>query len=263
MFETPSDIITVIVAGSAILLVLVFFIISFLFAYQKKQLQHLKETQKLKAAYEKAITDSRLEIQDETLKYVGRELHDNLGQILSLVKLNLHDAHNPEQVTFAKELVAGAIRDVRTLSKSLNTDWADEVPLPHLIQTELDKVERSSNLQTEFVHEECDCTIDSKNKLIVFRTFQESLNNILKHANATLVTVNLHLAEDQNTCTLEIADNGVGFDITGAAQGSGLSNIKKRMEAIHGQADISSRLESGTRIELKFPRQPYAPGLLK
>jgi two-component system, NarL family, sensor kinase len=96
MLETPSDVVTVLIAGTVILLVLVFFIVSFLFIYQKRQLLHIKEKQQLKLDYERAINESQLEIQEETLRYVGRELHDNIGQILSLVKLHLYDTQNPE-----------------------------------------------------------------------------------------------------------------------------------------------------------------------
>ncbi|WP_192822698.1 sensor histidine kinase [Rufibacter sp. LB8] len=255
MLETPSEVVTVLLAGTAILLLLVFFIVSFLFIYQKRQLLHIKEKQQLKLDYERAINESQLEIQEETLRYVGRELHDNIGQILSLVKLHLHDSQNPDQVGHAKDLLSGAIADVRGLSKTLNTDWAEDISLPELLSRELDKLEKSNVLKTEFLYDGFDCPLHSKNKLIVFRVFQESLNNCIKHAQATWVTVNFHLAEGEESCILEITDNGVGFEPAQASAGSGLTNMRKRMEVIQGQVEIVSRLQRGTRVEVRFPCQ--------
>ncbi|MGV3538661.1 MAG: sensor histidine kinase [Rufibacter sp.] len=256
MLEAPSEVVTGIVAGTVILLLLVFFLVSFLFIYQKKQHQHLKEKQQLKVAHERALRESQLEIQEETLKYVGRELHDNVGQILSLVKLHLHDPQNLDQVTYARDLVAGAITDVRALSKTLNTEWADGLSLADLIRQELEKIERSGSLQTEFLHEGNDCQPDLRSKVILFRVFQECLQNILKHAQATVITVNLHLLMAEGMCILEVTDNGIGFDLASAPGGAGLANIRKRIETIQGQVQIKSRLNSGTLVEIRYPAAP-------
>ncbi|AKQ47203.1 hypothetical protein TH63_18650 [Rufibacter radiotolerans] len=252
MLKSPSDIIPIILIGTAILLVLALFIVSFLFTYQKKQMLYLREKEQLRVNYEKAISESQLEVQEETLKYVGRELHDNIGQILSLIKMNLHDPANPDRVTVAKDLIGGAIQDVRSLSKNLNNDWADDIGLPQLIMLELEKIQRGGLIQTELFYDGFPCPLDSKKKLIVFRVFQESLNNILKHARATEITVQLHEKEPAESFYLEIADNGVGFDLQNAQLGSGLTNIRKRMEAIQGQVAVKSRVGSGTRTEIEL-----------
>jgi two-component system, NarL family, sensor kinase len=148
---------------------------------------------------------------------------------------------------------------VRGLSKTLNTDWAEDIALPDLLARELEKLEKSNVLKTEFLYDGFACPLHSKNKLIIFRVFQESLNNCIKHAQATCVTVNFHLAQEEETCILEITDNGVGFDLAQAALGSGLTNMRKRIGLLQGQLEIVSQLQRGTRVEIRFPFQHPHP----
>src|SRR3954451_17379772 len=118
---TPILIITLfllIVAIGIIMLVLV---------YQKKQLQYLREEEQLKVAFEKEILESKLEIQEQTLKNISQEIHGNIGQMLSLAKLTINtmDCREPkmlqEKISDAKQLISKSIQDLRDLSKSLNT----------------------------------------------------------------------------------------------------------------------------------------------
>src|SRR5215213_4553470 len=103
--------------------------------HQKKQLQYLREKEQLKVAFEKEILESKLEIQEQTLKNVSQEIHDNIGQILSLAKLTINTMNHTEPETLqekindSKQLVGKAIQDLRDLSKSLDTDYVTQMGL--------------------------------------------------------------------------------------------------------------------------------------
>jgi len=127
-----------------LLLIVAAGIIVFVLIYQKKQLQYLSERKQLKADYEKEILESRLEIQEQTMKSISQEVHDNIGQVLSVAKLNLTMVNVDEsgemiqeKINNVSELLRQAIQDLRDLSKSLHSDVIAEKGLLKAIENEL------------------------------------------------------------------------------------------------------------------------------
>src|SRR5436190_23369231 len=123
MYDPKQEILVVVVAGTALFLALVISIFIFLVFYQKKSYRHMLEKLGMKEAFTKEILESRLDMQEQTFLNISQEIHDNIGQILSLVRLNVStiDPANPEsaakKVANTKELLDGAIQDLRDLSK--------------------------------------------------------------------------------------------------------------------------------------------------
>jgi len=207
--------------------------------------------------FQEQLLHSQLEIQEQTLKNISQEIHDNIGQTLSLVKLNLNtiDLHkgegSEEKILYSKELVSKAIVDLRNISRSLNTDAILSGGLIKAIETELNIINNAGSLKGDLIITGHKSRLDPRNELILFRIVQEAINNIIKHSGASLITVRIIFTEGQ--LAIKISDNGSGFDSNlAASDGSGLRNMRNRAELIGGSFEIYSG-PGGTTISVNLP----------
>lgn len=245
-----------IVATGIIVLVLV---------YQKKQLQYIGEKKQLQVTFEKEILESKLEIQEQTLKNISQEIHDNIGQVLSLVKLNINtmDSNEPVQlqnkIIDSRQLITKAIQDLRDLSRSLNTDYIVDAGLSKALEYELDMIKKTGAYQVKFDIGGKQYRLGNQQELILFRIVQEALHNIIKHAKATSIEVRISFVPD--LFTLKIIDNGTGFDASQiehnnySKSGLGIRNMHSRANIINAHFRLTSTLEEGTTLVLTLPMQ--------
>ncbi|MFD2034131.1 sensor histidine kinase [Belliella marina] len=250
MTEPTPDIFFVILSGFFLMVVMVTFIVTLVLIHRNRQIQNRRKLESIKADFEKTILNVEKEIQEETLQHVGRELHDNIGQLLSLTKLTLNSS-KPEKIQEGKQLVNQVIGEIRTLSKTLNLDWVTTIDLETYIQRELTKLEQLDFCKVEFVVEGEDFGLENSKKLVLIRIIQECLNNAIKHAKPDLLSIKLRRTEKATEIT--IADNGIGFDTSIEKNGSGLYNLKSRMKTIGGEIKIISSEGNGTQINLLLP----------
>ncbi|CAH0994105.1 hypothetical protein EMA8858_00212 [Emticicia aquatica] len=256
-----EEIVLTFVIGTIILIILVTFIISFALIFQRRQLKHRQEKIALKAQYDQEILTSQIEVQNTTLQYIGRELHDNIGQLLSVAKINLNvleetiqDVDNEEFVKQTNELVDHAIQDLRALSKSLDGDFVHDFGLQESIAHELLRIRKTKKFETELTLRGEKYTLGYEREIVLFRIVQEILNNALKHSQAKNLEVNINYLPE--TFTLHISDNGRGFDYESAKKnelaesGSGLRNIKRRANLINFDCNIESQIGKGTKYIL-------------
>lgn len=250
MTEPTPDIFFVILSGFFLMVVMVGFIVTLVLIHRNRQIQNKQKLESIKADFEKTILNVEKEIQEETLQHVGRELHDNIGQLLSLAKLTL-SSPNPEKVHEGKQLINQIIKEVRTLSKSLNLDWVESIDLASFIQKELSKLEQLEFCKVAFTASGESNNLDNSKKLVLIRVIQECLNNAVKHAKPSLISINLSSKSD--VTEISISDNGIGFDTSTQKNGSGLHNLKSRMKTIEGEINIISSERNGTQIKLLLP----------
>lgn len=256
MHETSNQIIFTIVLGTAIILFFGCCIIFFIFAYKRRHQRHLHEKQKMQLQYQQEMLKAQLEIQEQTFKTISQEIHDNIGQMLSLAKLNLNTTDFSKQevamrkVGDAKELVGKAIQDLRDISRTLNTDVISSVGLINAIETELNLLQKASGVEVESNTSGRPVRLEPQQELILFRIVQEALHNIIKHAGATKVAVNAGYVN--NNLRLKITDNGQGFDMAAKASGSGLRNMQNRSKLIGATCVMESAVGKGTSIELSI-----------
>lgn len=230
--------------------------------YQKKKLSFLHEEEQLKIKFDKQILESRLEMQEQTMKKISEEIHDNIGQVLTLVKLNINsiDCDDPVSVRSkmanSSQLVGKAINDLRELARSLNTDTIMEVGLAKSIEYELDVVKKSSTYQIQLIETGEHFIIPHQHELVLFRIFQEVINNIIKHAAASTIVVSILYWPDR--LCIEIMDNGKGFDVSSLSikkrVGLGIQNIKNRAKILGGEYRIVSNLGKGTTVYVILPK---------
>jgi len=265
MQNQDSEIYIVIIIGIILGLLLVGFIVITLFLYQRRQKRQEQDLERMKDAYEKEELRSQLEIQENTFKAIAQELHDNIGQMLSVVKLSLsvlpidktHGAY--EQVQNSQQILNKAIYDLSNLTKSLHTDRIAQVGLADSIRFELYSIKKAGIMGVQFHLAGTEIQLDDQKSIFLFRIFQETLNNILKHAQATDVTVNLNYLE--NMFSLEIQDNGIGFNVSekqhsaNSFSGVGLKSIFNRAKLIGADLSIDSKHGIGTTILIELPLQ--------
>ena len=221
---------------------------------QKVLEERLDQDIKLK---EKQIEDAMREAKETERSEIGKELHDNVNQLLGASKLYLEMAKGggKESEMYLKrstEYTLDAIEEIRKLSKGLTTDLIKNLGLAESIENicrdtmETNPVKITYTFDT-FIEE----SVGDKFKLNVFRIVQEQLNNILKHAKST--EVNINLSQNKKSVILTISDNGLGFDTTKKCSGIGLSNIKSRAASYKGTADIVSQPGRGCVLITTFP----------
>src|SRR5690554_804749 len=247
MEQDSSQIIFAIVFGIILMLLMSGFIVVMVFFHRQRQFKNRQKIDHLTSEYEKTILSVEKEIREQTLVYVGQELHDNIGQILSLTKLTLRHT-DPQRIAEAKNLVQQAIKEVRSLSKTINLEWVNEVNLKEFIANELDKISSLGFCETELSINAEEIQLDNNKKLILIRMIQECLNNSMKHASPSLISISIEKLAEQ--VTIVIKDNGTGFDLNQVSDGQGLGNLESRMKAIGGEITISSAPNQGTEIQL-------------
>lgn len=248
---TTIEIVIAVLFGSLMLALIGVFVFLMVIIYQKRKINAIKAQQQLIAKYEQAVLKAKVEIREETLKYVGQELHDNVGQVLSLIKLYLSQPDS-QRKTDVKQLIEQAIKDIRLLSHDLNINRAEQYSLSDFIGQELNKVHKTGVVKVSFESKgSCERT-SPHNRLMISRIFQECINNILRHADAKHIFVKL--TSDASTCTLSITDDGVGFDTGSVPMGTGLINIYDRVKLIGGLIEIITSPGNGTNVLIRIPQ---------
>jgi len=257
------EVIIVIISGIIIFLVLTGIVIFILLYYQKKKFQHHKEITEMEKQYTEELLRTRLEIQEETFKSISQEIHDNIGQALSFVKLNITTINEKipdevkEKLTESKNLLSKSIQDLRDIARSLNPDFLTEIGLTGAIEQQLQLLEKTGQYKSAFIISGDVYKNDQQRELVVFRIVQELLNNIVKHAEANVVNIKMNYLTDKLMITVE--DNGKGFDVNSMRsiennQGLGLRNMMNRMSLINGSIKIDSKPNEGTNAVIELPK---------
>ena len=241
----------------ALLLVLVMIILFFV-TFQKRKHKLLLEQIEKQKAFDEEISRTQSEIQEQTLKHIGWELHDNVGQLLAYasMQLNMLISKAPddlkEKVNETSDIVKESLKEVRSLSKSLNNDVILNMGFEDSISNELDRLKRMKFSSTELVIVGSQKPIeDKKHEIVLFRILQEFFSNSVKYSEAESLKVTLDYQDTQLIITAK--DNGKGFDIDSAKKGSGLINMKSRAELIHATFSLESQPNEGVILTINYP----------
>jgi PAS domain S-box-containing protein len=188
---------------------------------------------------------------------IGIELHDNINQLLGASKLYLEIGRKNEvnkdfYLRRSAEYIFSAIEEVRKLTRGMIADVISHLGLAeaiaNIIKDTMEIYPAKISCNNIFILEE---PLNDKFKMNIFRIIQEQLNNILKHAVASVV--NISLEQSENDMVLSVSDNGIGFDTAKKTVGIGLANIKSRAKAYHGRAHFDSRPGAGCVMTVTFP----------
>lgn len=209
-------------------------------------------------AHQKQLTQATIDGQEKERIEIGEELHDNIGQQLTTIKLFLDmarssaDEQTGEMIAMALKGVADTINEVRSLSRALVPSTLKDLGLMESLDELSHLISRSRVMKVILSTHDFDETKLAENqKLTLYRITQEQLNNIVKHAGASEVRVELYM--DASQVFLSIQDNGRGFDPRMVKKGLGFVNMKNRAELFGGSAEICSRSGAGCSLKVRFP----------
>ena len=253
MQKEKLDFILSIVAASffVLLLIVAAFILFRIFLKRKNML--ILEKERMGIQFEQTLLASKLEIQEQTFTYIGQEIHDNIGQVLSLVRINLNTLNcniEQEKINMMDELMEKAITDLRSLSHLLDTDYIRTTGWMGAAEKLFLDLKRTGKYSTAVWVEENLPALANEKQIILFRMIQEIVNNIIKHAGAT--EINLHAMRRDNHIMIDIKDNGKGFDQSTASAGNGLRNLTSRSKMINAEITLASKPGNGTLVSISI-----------
>jgi len=256
-----EEIRNIVIIITLIFLIAPAFIIIYVIIYNQRKKRHIEEKAQMKLNFEAEIAKTQLEIQEQTMQTIGADLHDNIGQLLSLTSLTLNSIEienrlkSQQKIEAAIDLTLQSIKEMRLLGKLLQGDQLVVLGLPEAIRYQISWLERAGQYEINYNQEsEMPAENNPNIDLILFRILQEILNNIIKHARAT--RINIKLDYQENLLLLQIEDNGIGFCTDGLPAnqiGMGLQNISKRAAIVGGEVSIKSQMGEGTCVAIVIP----------
>ncbi len=251
-------VLTVLVTTLLILLLIAGVIITMILANRRHVQQEVKMAQ-MEVDYEKELRLVENEVQEQVLSNVARELHDNIGQLLTLIRLQLEQEKLDDEVLSTKlapidSTLTDTIDQVRLLSHNLNTEYLETHGLVYAMEKEVDRLSKLRKLKVHWSTDSKEPEFEKGRRIMIFRMIQEVLNNALKHAVAKNIYISMNTVEG---FILSIADDGRGFNIEQVAasgKGSGLQNLEKRAKLAGIDLDVKSTIGKGSIFTFKETR---------
>lgn len=262
MEDTELMKVFIIIISSTIILGSTLIVVNLTLLFKKRIIAAKIELETIKLNHEKALLATQLEIQEETFLKISREIHDNISLGLTLAKLQLNtflDKKDNTEINLYStiDLISKSLVEMNDLSKSLDGEQMLMFGLNEAIESEVGVIASTGIYSIEYELTGEIVFLNTDIELILLRIIQESLNNILKHARARTIVVELIFEEE--LLRMKISDDGRGFDLeaTKARRGlrrmAGLKNLEDRVKSIAGELDMFSMHGVGTTINIKLP----------
>jgi signal transduction histidine kinase len=256
------NLIFIVILSSIILLFFSSFIIYLSVRIKQNIIINKLEIEKIKNENEKKILETQLEIQELTFSKISSEIHDNISLGLTLAKLKINNIIekkelNTDKLVLAVDLISKSLVDLNDISKSMDGNQLLEYGLINAIESEINVIRQTGIYDVDFDILGEPIFLDQKIELVVLRIIQEACNNIIKHARANNIRVELYF--EATHIKLKIVDNGIGFDPSKVQEKkqirkmAGLKNIYSRAEIVGGKVEIFSKPERGTAFLIHIP----------
>lgn len=262
----PEEVLFSIVLGTALLLFFVAIFVFVILQFQKKQFRNRLEQSQMQKDYDQAILHVQIEVQNRTMQRIAEELHDNIGQLLSVARIHLNsveegnsDEDNIGSVREANGLIERSLSDLRAISKSLDSDFLKDFGLTESIAQELGRIRNTRKFNTVMETVGDPYSLGVQQDIVVFRVVQEVLQNCIKHSHAKELSVKLAFREEE--LELSVVDDGNGFNMhelnenSLTQSGSGLRNIHRRAALLGGYCKLNSTVGKGTSVVILIPRR--------
>ncbi|HMK26483.1 MAG TPA: ATP-binding protein [Chitinophagaceae bacterium] len=266
MPNSGAEIISLTIAITTIFLFIVGTIaVRYIFLYQKKRFRYRQEVAELHEAFNHTLLQSKLEIQEQTLDHISKELHANFSHLVSLININLAEilpqssSETKENILETKSLAKQLLGELKALSASLNTDHIMHIGFVKALENELVRLGKLKKCEITFTKMGQEYRLPAEHEIILFRLCQEVLNNIIKYARAKSVLAVLNYTPE--SFDLTITDDGIGFDteeayrLSAEKESTGILNIKKRARLINAAIAIKSQQDKGTQVTISVPNK--------
>ncbi|MCO5934128.1 sensor histidine kinase [Mucilaginibacter sp. RB4R14] len=229
--------------------------------YNRNKLKQKAQLQAQMLQHQDTLTKAVIDAEEHERKRIGADLHDGVGQLFSAVKMNLNGLF--ERINLQRDedrflaentlaLVDESCKEVRMISHQMMPSSLLKSGIASDLKKFIEKIDADSlkiKLETTGFKDQLESNVET----MLYRIIQETINNVIKHANATQLDITLKRYD--NEITAVIKDNGVGFDTTkaGSFEGIGLKNILTRIEYLRGTIDCQSALGMGTTVTVNVP----------
>lgn len=246
-----DDLMLIVIVISLVILLLITVFAMVLITAQNARLRHKSEKQELQQVLQAEVEKAEKEAVQSTMSEIGRELHDNIGQMLTATQIGLmthfsDEFENDPTMQEIVELLESSIDEVSLLGRALNTDFWDNKDLFHAIVLASTRLEKLGEVMV-LIEQKSDVDgLEKNERIMVFRMFQEIVRNALKHGKANQVNISMQATPFE----IIIQDNGLGFDPSKNVNGSGITNILHRAKLIDFSAIVSSTIGNGTTWKL-------------
>ena len=253
-----SEIIVTIILFNLFFILFLLGIVVFIKQYKQKKKEHDNKLFIQQKEHEQELLTTQLEIQTQTMQYIGREIHDNIGQKLTLASLYTQQLayenkapHITENIENISSIINDSLSELRQLSKSLTDNNIEQSSLLDLLKQECKKINELKECDVHFYCQESIDITSYQCKSILLRITQEFIQNSMKHSKCKNIAVILE--KRANYIQLTLKDDGIGFNLSQQSNGIGLLNMKKRSEMINGTYTLTSEKNIGTQLTLQIP----------
>ena len=244
-----------------VVMVLVTGVIIYIFQYRKRRILSIKEQAQMRQQHVEELLTTQLRSQQQTMQYIGREIHDNVGQKLTLASLYAKQLQQEGALPGADEKTAAigriiddSLSELRTLSKTLTNPSLVHDDIVTLLKNEAEQVNISGVCFISVEYTGIPVNIPQEKKNALFRLLQEFIQNSLKHASCR--RINIVIKKEGGDLFISAEDDGKGFDIASGYEGIGLHNMKRRAAEMKAVYDLRSTLGKGTSLSLHLKLQP-------
>jgi signal transduction histidine kinase len=240
---------------SLIVVILMLGVIIFMLQYRKRKILYDSEMERVNEAHKLDLLNTQVDVQASTMTTIGKELHDNLGQKVTLASIYLqqiplkkNQESISEEIGSVNNMLNDILSELRRLSKSLVDQNLSFLSLSDLVKKEADHIRKAANVAVEvsFECEKKDIAFPIKNNIL--RMFQEFAQNSIKHSHCKKITVRFDC--EDNIGKLVCSDDGIGFDPKAEVKGIGLTNLNRRALEMGAQLTIDSEKGKGTLMTL-------------
>ncbi len=248
-----KEIIVLLAIAIPIVLVIIVVVLFMVFSQRKNKL--LEQQELTKKNFDRELAKSQIEIREEILRNISWELHDNIGQLLTLAKIQAQIAEQkPEMIKEVSQTIGDGIEELRALSRVINPEALKSMSLLQSLRLEIARFNRLKFIDAQLAIEGEIKPLKRDSEVIIFRILQEFFSNTIKHSKATSLNVILRFTDDSLNITAR--DNGIGFEYDGEFSGIGLKNMKNRSQLVRADLEIVSEKSKGTALKLKYRYNP-------
>lgn len=236
--------------------ILFFSIVLYYVLYRNYQIKQEKKLQQQRLEEQEKRAQAIIETEENERQRLARELHDGVGQLLSATRMNLASVtqeNATQQINKSIAVLDDSIQEIRHISHNMVPDILQKMGLEKAVESFVHKIKSN---QTELVFENAgyeENMLDDTSKLMLYRIIQECVNNAVKYADASKISI--LLTADERELTLMVEDNGKGFDKNSLSEksGIGMKNMELRTAFLHGKLNIDSSPNNGTTVIVDMP----------
>lgn len=252
MQVSSENIIVIVVVITLVLMTAGVAILMYVRLYNEKKQVNEEEKMKMKKHYENELLRSQVEVRESTVTAIGKELHDNVGQLLSTTKMllgitEINLSPVPDTLSTANATLSKAIQELRFISRSLDKEWLEQFDFSENLDNEIRRINAGGVIKASYDTSARLPMVPDK-QLILFRIVQEAIQNALKHATPGYISVDVKEAQQE----LHISIRNDGLPLPDHVQGMGTNNMKHRVQLFGGTIRWLSH-EDHTEVKIIVP----------